>query len=96
VARRSEAKAGRVGPKYGFDVFRQRFLWSPDRNVYFEENPTRLASLAALPFQGRDYQLAGSRLPSFAGVSATDSPQPQADVWFGLLNTNCAASLSTL
>ena len=31
-----------------------------------------------------------------AGSICTDSPQPQADVWFGLLNTNCAASLSTL
>jgi hypothetical protein len=31
-----------------------------------------------------------------AGLSCTDSPQPQADVWFGLLNTNWAASLSVL
>ena len=31
---------------------------------------------------------------TFAGVSSTDSPQPQAEVWFGLLNTNCEDSLS--
>src|SRR5690349_22892212 len=31
-----------------------------------------------------------------AGVSATDSPQPQAEVWFGLLNTKPADSLSIL
>src|SRR5262249_43222234 len=33
---------------------------------------------------------------SLAGVIATDSPQPQALVWFGLLKTNVADSLSTL
>lgn len=27
-------------------------------------------------------------LSGLAGVMATDSPQPQADVWLGLLNTN--------
>src|SRR5262245_44188871 len=32
---------------------------------------------------------------AFAGVNSTDSPQPQAEVWFGLLNTNCEDSLST-
>src|ERR1700704_7160038 len=31
-----------------------------------------------------------------AGVSATDSPQPQAEVWFGLLKTKPADSLSIL
>src|SRR6516164_11629579 len=31
-----------------------------------------------------------------AGSSCTDSPQPQAEVWLGLLKTNCAESLSTL
>jgi hypothetical protein len=31
-----------------------------------------------------------------AGSSCTDSPQPQAAVWFGLLNTNWAANLLTL
>ena len=33
---------------------------------------------------------------SAAGLSCTDSPQPQAEVWFGLLKTNCADSLSVL
>src|SRR5690349_17764014 len=36
------------------------------------------------------------RQPLFAGVNCTDSPQPQAEVWFGLLNTNCAESFSVL
>jgi hypothetical protein len=31
-----------------------------------------------------------------AGVSCTDSPQPQADVWFGLLKTNWADNFSVL
>src|ERR1700683_1908494 len=31
-----------------------------------------------------------------AGSICTDSPQPQAAVWFGLLNTNCAESFSIL
>lgn len=31
---------------------------------------------------------------SWAGVICTLSPQPQADVWFGLLNTNRAPSFS--
>jgi len=31
-----------------------------------------------------------------AGVSCTDSPQPQAEVWFGFLNTNWAESFSVL
>ena len=30
------------------------------------------------------------------GLRFTDLPQPQAEVWFGLLKTNCAASLSAL
>jgi hypothetical protein len=33
---------------------------------------------------------------SVAGSSWTDSPQPQAEVWLGLLNTNWAESLSVL
>src|SRR5258705_3474826 len=33
---------------------------------------------------------------TFAAVSCTDSPQPQAPVWFGLLKMNCADILSTL
>ncbi len=33
---------------------------------------------------------------SLAGVSCTDSPQPQAEVWFGLLKTNWADSFSAL
>ena len=33
---------------------------------------------------------------SFAGVNCTLSPQPQAEVWFGLLKTNCAESFSVL
>ena len=32
---------------------------------------------------------------SFAGVIATDSPHPQAEVWFGLLKTNPEENLST-
>ena len=32
--------------------------------------------------------------PSFAGVIATDSPHPQAEVWFGLLKTNPEENLS--
>ncbi len=43
---------------------------------------------------GRPRQLVPAA--SFAGVSCTDSPQPQADVWFGLLNTNCADNFSVL
>ena len=31
-----------------------------------------------------------------AGLSCTDSPQPQAPIWFGLLNTNWACILSAL
>jgi hypothetical protein len=31
----------------------------------------------------------------FAGVIATDSPHPQAEVWFGLLKTNPDENLST-
>ena len=31
-----------------------------------------------------------------AGFSCTDSPQPQAPVWFGLLKMNCAESYSSL
>ena len=31
----------------------------------------------------------------FAGVSCTDSPQPQADVWLGLLKTKPDFSFST-
>src|SRR5258708_4413536 len=33
---------------------------------------------------------------TFAGVSCTDSPQPQAETWFGLLKMNWACSLSAL
>src|SRR5712671_7016214 len=33
---------------------------------------------------------------TFAAVSCTDSPQPQAPVWFGLLKMNCADILSAL
>ena len=33
---------------------------------------------------------------TFAGFNSTDSPQPQAETWFGLLKTNCADILSTL
>src|SRR5262245_1633722 len=38
----------------------------------------------------------GTYCVSLAGLSLTDSPQPQAEVWLGLLNTNCADSLSVL
>ena len=31
-----------------------------------------------------------------AAVSCTDSPQPHALIWFGLLNTNCACIRSVL
>src|SRR5262245_62631431 len=47
---------------------------------------------------GHDEQL-NALVNQFAcatGLSLTDSPQPQAEVWFGLLNTNCAESLSVL
>ena len=46
--------------------------------------------------------LGGHRRPpgygwaSAAGLSWTDSPQPQAPVWFGLLNTNWVESFSVL
>ena len=55
-------------------------------------NSSRMSSgdTAAFP-EGRRYWCA-----SAAGLSWTDSPQPQAEVWFGLLNTNWAASLSDL
>ncbi len=37
------------------------------------------------------------RYPSiFAGRSSTDSPQPQAETWLGLLKTNWACILSAL
>ena len=39
---------------------------------------------------------AGAQCASAAGLSCTDSPQPQAEVWFGLLNTNCADIFSVL
>src|SRR6266852_4924183 len=38
----------------------------------------------------------GTRYYTFAAVSCTDSPQPQAPVWFGLLKMNCADILSVL
>src|SRR6187551_518444 len=41
-------------------------------------------------------QCASAAAGSAAGVSCTDSPQPQAEVWFGLLNTKVDESLSTL
>ena len=37
-----------------------------------------------------------SAASSLNGVSCTLSPQPQADVWFGLLKTNCADIFSVL
>ncbi len=44
-----------------------------------------------------DHALATSRGGQIvAGLSCTDSPQPQAPVWFGLLNTKVADILSTL
>jgi hypothetical protein len=33
---------------------------------------------------------------TFAGVSCTDSPQPHAETWFGLLKMNWACILSAL
>src|SRR4029079_6403630 len=41
-------------------------------------------------------QCASAPAGSAAGVNCTDSPQPQAEVWFGLLNTKVDDSLSTL
>src|ERR1700694_671709 len=52
------------------------------------------------PGERRDDAWSGLRRknqPStFAAVSCTDSPQPQAPVWFGLLKMNCADILSAL
>src|SRR5436305_734135 len=52
-----------------------------------------------LPFSRRRKartQCASALAGSVAGVNCTDSPQPQAEVWFGLLNTKVEDSLSTL
>jgi hypothetical protein len=54
-------------------------------------NSSRMSSGDTATAQGWRYWCA-----SAAGLSLTDSPQPQAEVWFGLLNTNWAASLSVL
>ena len=44
---------------------------------------------------GQRHQGASEADPtSVAGVIATDSPQPQAEVWFGLLKTNPEENLS--
>src|SRR3984957_10099557 len=48
-----------------------------------------------IPSDGRrELGRAAVALHCCAGVIETDSPQPQADVWFGLLNTNRAPSFS--
>src|SRR2546430_1666355 len=52
-----------------------KFLKQFDNRVGFHE--------ATLP----SAQCASAPAVSAAGVSCTDSPQPQAEVWFGLLNT---------
>ena len=57
------------------------------QNVWIATSLTLLAMTAAL---GELY------LSTFAAVSCTDSPQPQAPVWFGLLKMNCADILSAL
>src|SRR5690606_12308189 len=44
----------------------------------------------------RNQPSAASSLSFEAGVSETDTPQPQALDWLGLLKTNCEVSLSTL
>jgi diguanylate cyclase len=44
----------------------------------------------------RFYRASAPPASNCAGSSCTDSPQPHAEVWLGLLNTNCAESLSTL
>ena len=46
--------------------------------------------------RGQDRGQAAYGCASAAGLSCTDSPHPQADVWLGLLNTNWVASFSTL
>jgi len=59
--------------------------------------PGRVAeSGRKVPDEGAEGQRATAPETSVAGSIWTDSPQPQAAVWFGLLNTNCAASFSTL
>src|SRR5215475_8610125 len=55
-------------------------------------NSSRMCSESTASQRAQD----ASADASAAGVSATDSPQPQAEVWFGLLNTKPDDNLSTL
>ena len=70
-------------------------LYAAKRNgrnrVICETDPEVTVNVVA-----RSRLAAGYCAASLAGVSCTDSPQPQAEVWFGLLKTNCADSFSTL
>ena len=44
----------------------------------------------------RRSRLGGCRTPLAGASFSCTSPQPQAEVWFGLLNTNCEDSFSVL
>src|SRR5579863_3601576 len=53
------------------------------------------AAIALIPLRLREQFPSGANYASSStGVIETDSPQPQAAVWLGLLNTKRAASLS--
>ncbi len=54
-------------------------------------HPSRRAQCALLRMRS-----VCSETQTFAGVSCTDLPQPQAETWFGLLKMNWACILSAL
>src|SRR5947209_3604914 len=59
-------------------------------------NPANNSRMDSASMPTPKAQCASTPAESAAGVSCTDSPQPQAEVWFGLLNTKVDESLSTL
>jgi hypothetical protein len=65
---------------------------------YGHLSPTRDHAVWVLAFARTTSECwAEKNYPSIlAGRSSTDSPQPQAEIWFGLLKTNWACILSAL
>src|ERR1700743_568438 len=64
------------------------------RPHYRHGHPSRRGASAAARDEVRN--LLGAAYQISAGRSCTDSPQPQAEIWFGLLKTNWACILSAL
>jgi len=73
--------------------WRDRVICETDPDVELRGGPE-----AAPPARVRSHhcEIAPRYDASLAGSSWTDSPQPHAAVWFGLLKMNCADSFSTL